>query len=112
MRSIPPLLRRMMERQVGDLVVRRDRIIEPKTGCYVARDFPNEAAAINAALRMNEVADWIGILESRAAGNQLNCQDELRRIAEDFGGKLADGAKVMGVGSICASALARIDKSL
>lgn len=104
----PPLLQRMIERQVGDLVVRRDRIIEPITGCRVAYDFPSEAAAINAALRMNEVADWIGLLKTRAERQRPNCQDELRQIAEAFGGKLADGATDR-TEAVCAAAISRIE---
>jgi hypothetical protein len=111
LRSTPPLLERMNQREIGELVVWRDRIIEPKTGCRVAFGFPSEVAAINAALRMNEVADWFGLLKARAEGHRPNCQDELKRIAEEFGGKIAEGAEGMGVESLCAKAVARFDKS-
>lgn len=76
-RRTPPLLDRMMSHQVGELVVRRDRIIEPRTGCRVAHSFPSEQAAINAAQEMNEVADWFGLIKTRSEGNRPNCQDEL-----------------------------------
>jgi len=105
-----PLLRKMLERQVGDLVVRRDRIIEPRTGLRVAGSFPNEAAAIAAATEMNEVADWVGLIKVRAEGGRPNCQDELRAIAERHGGKLGDGG---GEGSevVCAKTVAAIERT-
>lgn len=91
MTRTPPLLRKMTELRVGELVVRRDRIIEPRTGFRVAHGFPSETKAIDAAREMNEVADWFGILKTRAEGGRPNCQSELERIAEAHGGKLADG---------------------
>jgi hypothetical protein len=110
-RKTPPLLRKMLERQVGELVVMRDRIIEPKTGCRVAYDFPNEAAAVNAALRMNEIVDWFGLIKARADGHQPNCEAELNRIAEDFGGKLANGNTAGMAESICAKVVADVERS-
>jgi hypothetical protein len=93
LRANTPLLLQMMNgRPVGDLLVRRNEIIEPLTGCRVAGGFPNMVSAVNAALRMNDVADWLGVLKTRAAGGLPNCQDELRQIAENFGGKLSDDA--------------------
>lgn len=110
-RSTPPLLQKMLEREVGELVVRRTTIYEPRTGCRVARDFPTEVAAINAALRMNEVADWFGLLKSRAEGHNPNCQDELQRIAEAFGGKLATNNARSGFAeSACANAVAAVER--
>jgi hypothetical protein len=102
----------MFEREVGELVVRRSTIYEPKTGCRVAYDFPNEAAAVNAALRMNEVVDWFGVIKTRAEGHSPNSQGELRRIAEDFGGKLATGNARSGFAeSACANAVAAVERS-
>lgn len=99
---MPSLLQRMMERTVGDLLVRRRGIYEPLSGRCVARDFPSETAAVNAALRMNEVTDWIGVLKTRANGRSPNCQSELEEIAKNFGGKLATGAKGTSVEEHCA----------
>lgn len=87
-----PLLKRMMEQKVGDLIVRKDRIYEPLSGCRVAHSFPTEQAAIAAATEMNEVADWVGVLKTRAEGNQPNCQDELERIIKAHGGEIASGS--------------------
>jgi hypothetical protein len=109
--KLPPLLQRMTERQVGELVVKRDRIYEPKTGCRVAHSFPNEAAAINAALRMNEIADWFGLLKARSEGHNPNCQSELQQIAENFGGKLATGNHDKMAESLCARAVAAVERS-
>ena len=91
-KSTPPLLERMMELRVGELVVYRGRIIEPRTRCAVAKDFPSDDAACKAAAEMNEVADWVGVLKARADKRRPNCQAELMRIAEAHGGKLADGS--------------------
>lgn len=105
MKTTPPLLQKMFERQVGDLVVRRREIFEPKSGCRVAYEFPNDDAAEKAAAKMNEVADWFGIIKSRAGGINPNCQDELGRIALEFGGKLATGNKNSGIAEArCAEA--------
>ncbi len=90
--STPPLLRKMFEDRVGDLVVYRDRIVEPRSMCCVARGFPSHESALKAAAEMNEVADWIGVLKARSEGRRPNCQGELQRIAEAHGGKLGDGA--------------------
>lgn len=92
MKSTPPLLRKMMEDRVGDLVVFRDRIVEPRSMCCVAHSFPSREGAIKAATEMNEVADWVGVLKARADGRRPNCQVELQRIAEANGGKLGDGS--------------------
>ena len=105
----PPLLQRMMERKVGELVVFRNRIIEPQTGCRIAYDFPSEVAAMNAALRMNEIADWIGVIKVIADGRQPNCKSELIQIAEAFGGKLATGATER-TEAVCAKVAIRIEK--
>lgn len=105
----PPLLQRMTEHKVGELIVRRDRIIEPRTGCRVAHSFPNEAAALIAAREMNEVADWFGVIKARSEGRPLNCQGELRAIAERHGGLLADGGKGMGVEGMCARVVAAVE---
>jgi hypothetical protein len=108
--NTPPLLRKMNETQVGDLVVYGGTIIEPLTGCVVGRGFPDKRAAMAAAKEMNEVADWFGILKTRAEGNRPNCQDELQRIAEVHGGKLGDGAKHQdGTEALCAAAVARVE---
>jgi hypothetical protein len=90
--STPPLLRKMNERQVGELVIYNRRIIEPLSQCCVAHSFPNNDKAAAAAAAMNEVADWFGIIKTRAEGGRPNCQDELERIAIANGGKLGDGA--------------------
>jgi hypothetical protein len=88
----PPLLRKMNEVAVGELRVYHTTIIEPLTGLVVAKGFPNGAAALQAAVEMNEVADWFGILKVRAEGRNPNCQDELQRIATKYGGELATNA--------------------
>jgi len=111
MRNTPPMLRKMMETPVGDLVVYGDRIMEPRTGCCVGRDFPSKEKAIEAAKAMNEVADWPGIIKTRAEGRSPNCQDELRRIAENFGGKIADGGRGLAE-QVCQLAAAKIDSAL
>lgn len=90
--STPPLLRKMNETKVGDLIVWNRRIVEPLTGCCVAHSFPSNEKAIAAAGAMNEVADWFGIIKVRAEGKRPNCQDEIERIAVEYGGKLGDGA--------------------
>lgn len=105
----PPLLQKMLERKVGDLVVFRNKIMEPQTGCRIAYDFPSEVAAVNAALRMNEIADWSGIIKVIAAGRQPNCKGDLMHIAEAFGGKLATGATER-TEEVCAKVAIRIEK--
>lgn len=110
-RNTPPLLQRMTERQVGELVVHRTTIREPKTGCRVAHSFPNEAAAINSALRMNEIADWFGLLKARSEGHNPNCQSELQQIAENFGGKLATGNHDNIAQVLCANAVAAVERA-
>lgn len=106
----PPLLQRMMERQVGELIVKRNYIYEPKTGCRVAHSFPNEAAAINAALRMNEIVDWFGLLKARSEGYSPNCQGELQQIAENFGGQLATGNQDRMAENLCAQVVAEVER--
>lgn len=94
----PPLLDRMLKTPVGELVVFNNKIImEPRTGCTIARDFPNKEAAIKAAEAMNEVADWVGVIKTRAEGGRPNCQDEIERIVREHGGSMggkADAATV------------------
>jgi len=90
--NTPPLLRKMNETQVGELVVYARRVIEPLTGCCVAHSFPDNKKAIAAARAMNEVADWFGIIKTRSEGKRPNCQAEIERIAIEHGGKLGDGA--------------------
>lgn len=107
----PGLLQRMIEHKVGELVVRRDRIIEPCTDCRVASGFPSTEAAIAAATEMNEVADWFGVIKTRAEGRRPNCQDELRQIAERHGGKFGDGGKGFGVDKLCAQIVAAVERS-
>ncbi len=108
MRQTPPLLRRMNETAVGDLVVYGDRIIEPKTGLRVAGNFPSNQKAIEAATAMNEVADWPGIIKCRADGGRPNCQDELKRIAESFGGAFGDGGRGLAE-EVCKSVASKLD---
>lgn len=84
--TAPPLLQKMLEVSVGELMVQCERIIEPKTGCRVAWGFPDKESAIAAAMAMNEVADWFGIIKTRAEGHRPNCQAELQRIAQAYGG--------------------------
>ena len=111
-RNTPPLLQKMFEREVGELQIRYNAIYEPKSGCRVAYDFPSEAAAINAALRMNEIADWFGVVKARSEGLNPNCQDELKRIVEDFGGKLSTGNNRSGLAeSACSRAVAAVERS-
>jgi hypothetical protein len=110
-RNTPPLLQRMTERQIGELIVKRTYIYEPKTGCRVAHSFPNEAAAINAALRMNEIVDWFGLLKARSEGHSPNCQHELQQIAENFGGKLATGNHDKLAERLCADAVAAVERT-
>lgn len=88
--SAPPLLQRMNERRVGDLLVRYRDIIEPRTGLGVARDFPSEVAAISAATEMQMVADFTGLIKVRAEGQRPNCQQELAGIAQKYGGLFCD----------------------
>lgn len=108
----PGLLQRMTEHKVGELVVRRDRIIEPRTDCRVASGFPSTEAAIAAAHEMNEVADWFGIIKTRAEGGRRpNCQDELRCIAEKHGGQFANGGRGLGVDKLCAKIVAEVERS-
>lgn len=107
----PGLLKRMTERRVGELIVMRDRIIEPRTERRVAHGFPNEGAAVKAAEEMNEVADWFGIIKARAEGMKPNCQEELRAIAERYGGKLSDGASGAGLEELCAKVVAAVERS-
>jgi hypothetical protein len=102
----PPLLAKMLETSVGELVIRRDRIIEPRSGCCVARYFPTKEAAIAAAKEMNEVADWTGVLKTRAQDGMPNCQTELERIAEKHEGKLATGGGSLSA-AICQRAVGR-----
>ncbi len=106
--STPPLLRKMMETVVGDLVVLRDRISEPKSGLMVASGFPDHSAAIAAARQMNEVADWFGVLKARADGRNPNCIDELERIAAAHGGVLGRKSPKEGA-AICAETVARYE---
>ena len=108
--TTPPLLQKMLEVPVGELVVRRDRIIEPKTGCRIASGFPSQQSAIAAATAMNEVADWFGILKTRAEGKRPNCQGELERIAKAYGGQLGGGATVV-TQRICVRAVAAREKA-
>lgn len=107
--TVPPLLQKMMEVPVGDLVVRRDCIIEPKTGCRVASGFPNRASAIAAATEMNEVTDWFGVIKSRAEGHRPNCQSELERIANLHGGSLYL-RQVPGTEKLCAAVVAQMER--
>jgi hypothetical protein len=109
--TTPTLLRKMNEIPVGELIVYGDRIIEPRTGCWIACGFPNKAKAIAAANEMNEVADWIGVIKTRAEGGRPNCQDELKRIAEAHGGRLSDNAKDFDTEARCAAAVAKIEKA-
>jgi hypothetical protein len=102
----PPLLRKMSEIPVGEIVVYGDRIVEPKTGCLIARNFPSRDRAIEAARAMNKVADWFGIIKTRAAGGRPNCQDELKRIAEEFGGLFGDDNSDFAVAR-CAAVVAK-----
>ena len=102
--TTPPLLRKMLEVPVGELVVRRDQIVEPLSGCRVASGFPNQEAAIAAAREMNEVADWVGILKTRAEDRRPNCQDELKAIAERHGGSLSENGHG-GAIELCARAV-------
>ena len=79
---------------VGPLIVRGGprigfRVVEPLTGFNVAHSFPTCMHAANAAKEMNEVADWLGVLKTIADGEHPNCQSELARIAERYGGRLA-----------------------
>lgn len=105
----PPLLDKMLETKVGDLVVRRDRIIEPLTGCRVASGFPTSNAAEQAAKEMNAVADWPGIIKCRAEDRLPNCINELDRIAQKHGGQLGRGANENTVAA-CARAAAALDR--
>src|SRR5258705_631210 len=86
---------------VGPLIVRKIghlgfTIYEAMSGLRVARGFPTAMHAANAAKEMNEVADWLGILKQRAEGGRPNCEGELRRIAESYGGYLRGGARAVG----------------
>lgn len=111
-RNTPPLLQRMMERKVGELVVFKTTITEPRTGFRVAYDFPTESAAANAALRMNDVVDWFGVIKARAEGKSPNSQAELERIVADFGGKLATGNAHSGMAeAACAKVVAAVERS-
>jgi len=74
---------------VGPLIIRGLRIVEPLTGCTVAHGFQTCMHAADAAKEMNEVADWLGVIKTIADGKRPNCQDELARIAESYGGRLA-----------------------
>jgi hypothetical protein len=105
----PPLLRKMSEARVGDLVVRKDRIYEPQTGLRVAHSFPTHEAAVAAARAMNEVADWFGVIKTRAEGRLPNCMDELRRIISEHGGTIADGGGIAPE-AICADTVSRIER--
>jgi hypothetical protein len=104
----PPLLRKMLEIPIGDIIVRGNSIVEPVSTCRIAHGFPSKDAAIKAAQEMNEVADWIGIVKTRAEGRSPNCQDELRRIAEAYGGVLSDGGGQLGE-VFCAAVVAKIE---
>jgi len=106
--STPPLLSKMLEVTVGDLIVRETRIVEPRTNCTVARNFPSREKAIAAAREMNEVADWVGVLKTRAEGKRPNCQAELRRIAETHGGSFAENANV-ATHMLCAAVVESIE---
>jgi hypothetical protein len=83
-------------------------ITEPLTDCCVAKGFPTEMHAAAAAKEMNKVADWAGIIKTRGQGRRPNCQDELERIVESFGGKLAYGATA-ATRAICADVAAQLD---
>lgn len=107
----PPLLRKMNETRVGDLVVYNRTIMEPLTDCRVASDFPTNDAALAAAREMNEVADWHGIIKTLAKGERPNCQDELKRIAAAHGGKLSGNATASGSRPVIEAAAARLDKA-
>ncbi len=108
--NTPPLLKRMLDVSVGDIVVRGSAIVEPVSKCFIATGFPSRGAAIKAAEEMNAVADWIGIVKTRASGKSPNCQPELQRIAEAHGGKLSDGGGIVGQ-DYCAAVVARIERS-
>lgn len=109
--SSPPLLRKMNEIRIGEIVVYNRTILEPMTGCRVAYDFPTKEAAVNAAHEMNEVANWHGILKTLARGERPNCQDELKRIAQSHGGKLSSNATASGARPFIEAAAARLEKS-
>ena len=87
---------RQRELQVGPLIVHDKmgsaQITEPLSGCRVADGFPTLLQAAAAAKEMNDVADWIGLLETRSEGGRPNCQDELARIAASYGGALSGNA--------------------
>lgn len=89
--NTPPLLAKMIEVQVGEIVVRGNRIVEPATGCRIAGGFPSRDAAIRAATAMNEIADWPGVIKTRAENGRPNCLPELERIAKEHGGVIGDG---------------------
>jgi len=101
----------MNETRVGNIVVYNRAIFESLTGCCVARYFPTNEAALEAAHEMNEVADWHGIIKTLAKGEKPNCQDELKRISEAHGGKLSDNATASGARPLIEAAAARLDKS-
>jgi hypothetical protein len=106
--TTPPLLKKMLVVPVGEIVVRGSAIVEPVSGCFIAAGFPSKAAAVKAAEEMNAVADWIGIVKTRAGGRSPNCQPELQRIAEAHGGRLSDGGGKLGE-TYCAAVVSRIE---
>ena len=97
--------------QIGDLIVSYPpyRIIEPITNLVVAEGFSKEADAIAAAHEMNGVADWFGVIKTRAQGGRPNCQDELSRIARSYGAELGT-YRSKGVPQICAEVVAHMEK--
>lgn len=99
---------RSSEVRVGAIVVRGRTIYEPLSDTVIARGFPSQQNALCAARAMNEVADWLGVLRTRAAGRRPNCQDELAEIARAWGGTLGTDGGEIGRAWI-AEALARID---
>lgn len=102
---------RTTEVQVGQLIVRSGgprghRIIEPLTGCAVARGFATAIHAASAAKELDALADWFDVVKVRSTGTNPNCRSEVERIAKEHGGRIADGGTDVGE-EVCAQAVAR-----